>query len=158
MQAAHANFGLGGIVGPFLVGYLKYKLAFALLGCTSCFTLILTLLQMLYDHSMMATRTTSSVNYDNLEDDNQAAIVTRQESSSTTSNEQLNEDNNGGVEMSLCVNSDLNDISSNGGGGKKVAAALDPAVLHPPFVLKLLLSSFFFIYVGIEIGYGGTWV
>ena len=62
MQAAHANFGLGGIVGPALVGYLKYKLAIALLGLTSCLSLVLTIVQMLYE------RVKSAVSYDNIED------------------------------------------------------------------------------------------
>lgn len=141
MQAAHANFGLGGIVGPALVGYLKYKLAFALLGLTSCLSLVLTIVQMLYE------RVKSAVSYDNIEDYD--AGNNPNEINRADQENQREEVKVGDVEMLQLTNDGQND------GEEKIAESKESPALYPPLALKLLLASFFFVYVGIEIGYGG---
>ena len=175
MQAAHAHFGLGGIVGPILVGYFKYELAFFLLGrrlsslqkdpftinalvlsnvlfvnipgITSCFTLVLTLVQMVYVRSSSITG-----NYDTLEEEQTKAMMTTTLASTGVIDEQtekqtLKERIEGDVEMSPHP-AGSTEVTKD----EKVDAVPE---LNPSFALKMVLSSFFFIYVGIEIGYGG---
>jgi hypothetical protein len=120
-----------------LVGYFKYKRAFAMLGAASCLSLLLTLLQLLHE------RTRSVMSYDNIEEEN----MTGHHMHDADTKEEVFE---GDVEMTTRSSRDAS-LGSAGSGTK------DPPVLHPPFALKLLLSSFFFVYVGIEIGYGGEW-
>ena len=153
MQAAHAHFGLGGIFGPILVGYYKYKLAFALLGLTSCLTLLLTLFQIFIEKTMLSSQ------YTTLDDNNEKSEKKSNEPNQTGRNIENLDGKTADVEMSTFVHAGNNDnlyanegklFDANGSEESKVVR-----VLFPPTSLRLLLSSFFFIYVGIEIGYGG---
>ena len=147
MQAAHAHFGLGGIVGPVLVGYYKYKVAFSLLGVTSCCTLILTILQLLYERAGHI----SAGSYGNIDED-------RNEEENCRADKEKQDAVNGDVEMTQLVSGrtsnemDDKELAVTSSGDSEAGEA---PVLNPPFALKLLLASFFFVYVGIEIGYGG---
>jgi hypothetical protein len=129
------------------VGYFKYKLAFALLGFTSVLTLILTLLQMVYDR----TRPAAAGEYDNIEEEWEGEDKQGNKSKRVKTEPRVGD---GDMEMSKYVNNEEKEIvtTDEGLGASKEKEA---PVLHPPLALKLLISSFFFVYVGIEIGYGG---
>ena len=152
MQAAHAQFGIGGILGPVWVGALGYRRGFILLAFLSTTPLIISM-----SHGSITTfgaffqsryieRRGCAI--DGEEDGEDCTAGTESPYASVLANDEE-------ALKAAAVTQPQNKVSSSDAVPGDEESSL--AVFPLPMPLKFLLASFFFVYVGMEIGFAG-WI
>lgn len=137
MQAMHSCFGLGGIVGPAMVGSIGYVSAFRIVGLMS-FGPVLTLC-IPYIIERMGNGSLRQEGWNSLHDGEAEKVIEL-----STVKHQLADET--GLNNETGNKSDK--VESTEEEGKQIIA---------PFHIRMLVAFFFFIYVGAETGYAG-WV
>jgi hypothetical protein len=132
MQAMHSCFGLGGIVGPAMVGSMGYVFAFRMVGIMSFGPIVVlsfpSIVQKIIGGSLR------SEGWNSIHDGDTDQVI----------------------ELSV-IKHEVAEETGTGDQAKDVTAADDDKQVIAPLYIRLLVTSFFFIYVGAETGYAG-WV
>jgi fucose permease len=170
MQALHACFGIGAIIGPAIVGGAGYHVAFAVVAVTSFLPAISligyrtitnisvnSLYGILFQNDYDSSSHHPKINYDLEDDDRDVEIVEIGLSSTfdrnTADSHSFSRDNKSkhGMEGSSIDDAHgmCESIDEEGENQEKSIPA--------PLYLKMLMASFFFIYVGAESGFAG-WI
>lgn len=167
MQALHACFGIGAIIGPAIVGGAGYHVAFILVAITSFIPLISlvgyksvtnismnTFYGLLFQNDYDSSSHHPKINYDLEDDDRDVEVV---EIGLSTIRHRSSESSSGKGSLSLEGSSldDSNEVNL-GNDGENSPNGQDNEI-KAPLYLKLLMTSFFFIYVGAESGFAG-WI
>ncbi len=164
MQALHACFGVGAIIGPALVGGLGCHVAFSVVAITSfiplislgCYRVITsfsatTFYGLLFQSDYDSSSHHSKINY-NLEDDDRDVEIV--EIGLSPTRQQVQQVSLGEIkEMETSNLDDKNGTSSK----EEDFNSEDIGDISAPLYLKALMASFFFIYVGAESGFAG-WI
>jgi|MDTB01.2.fsa_nt_gb FHS family Na+ dependent glucose MFS transporter 1 len=151
MQALHAFFGLGAVIGPALVGALGYEMCFVILGASSMVPV------MLYPFCISLKRQAIAQQKSQLERGDTLRLGAGD-----------NEEGDGGNGSHSLLHSDKEDAKSDpqslrvveegddGTPGRGQKGERQP-LMPLPMAIRLLVVAFFVFYVGSESGYGG-WI
>ena len=133
MQALHASFGIGALIGPAFVGLFGYTASFQLLALLLCIAAAIVCLKYFFMKRVEASHNDSS----------ETKGVELGDVKKTTEEIISNAANESNMRDGNCLE----------------ASKLDTAVIDRtiPIVVQVLGFLFFFIYVGIETGFGG-WI
>lgn len=142
MQALHASFGIGALVGPALVGLIGYKPAFQLMALLLISAATIALIHYLSPSAHV------DQNDEHSSDSNSCGI-------NKSSSDQ-------GIEMqsrTAAVESTQREAEprADGDGNNATTVSTDSSGQEVPVIVQVLCFFFFFVYVGIETGFGG-WV
>lgn len=136
MQAMHSCFGLGGIIGPAMVGSMGYVFAFRMVGLMSFVPLLALVCP--YILQTVSGSSLRGEGWNSLHDGDIEVVVELNGAQQNTADEA------GRTSTDLKAEDRISDDSQE----KQIMA---------PLYIRLLVASFFFIYVGAETGYAG-WV
>eukprot|EP01038_Epipyxis_sp_PR26KG_P017073 gene17073-23487_t len=141
LQTCHFSFGLGAIVGPYLVGKIGYHITYLLVAFFSFLPLLGFVLNLLYKHNI----SNNQIEYE---------LVNQSEDHQNNDNNKLLH-NNDIIDSEYQPNDDADNESNNDNSNTSNNNNDTQVVI--PFHFTVILFLFYFIYVGIETGYGG-WI